>query len=323
MAPPRVLVHIGRGTIVAEDQRRLRSRGRHGGLLMLCSAAVLIAFASWNNVPGSASLQADADDEEGTHTLVLLRHGESQWNLENRFTGWVDVDVSKKGAAEASNAGKLLREANLSVDLAFTSLQKRAIKTLALALEEMDQLWVPVQKSWRLNERMYGDLQGMNKAETTAKFGEAQVTQWRRSFAVPPPPIKDDNPYHPKLDPKYKDLGSDLPLAESLALTIDRVLPFWRSAIAPALRSGKTVIIAAHGNSLRALVKYLDGISEDKIIGLNIPTAVPLVYKLNRRLQPIAQPGHAEGLSARYLGDPKWVDEKINGVKNQAKAAAR
>jgi len=260
-------------------------------------------------------------DAHGVYTLVLLRHGESQWNLENRFTGWVDVDVSPKGVAEGKNAGVLMREANISVDKAFTSYQKRAIKTLNFALEEMDSLWIPVEKTWKLNERMYGDLQGMNKADATANFGEEQVTEWRRSYAIPPPPIKDDQPYHPKLDPKYSNIPKkDLPLTESLALTIDRVLPFWRSNIAPELRKGQKVLIAAHGNSLRALVKYLDNVPEDKIVGLNIPTGVPLVYKLNRRLKPVELPGHAESLSGRYLGDPAWVDAKINGVKNQAKA---
>jgi len=213
-----------------------------------------------------------------------------------------------------------MKEANMSVDMAFTSVQKRAIKTLAFALEEMDSLWIPVQKSWKLNERMYGELQGKNKADATAKFGEEQVTQWRRSFSVPPPVIEDDNPYHPKLDPKYADIPKrKLPLTESLKITIDRVIPFWKSTIVPALKSGKKVIIAAHGNSLRALVKFLDNVPEDKIIGLNIPTAVPLVYKLNRGMKPITMPDHADGLSGAYLGDKAWVDGKINGVANQAK----
>ncbi|CAE7192762.1 gpmA [Symbiodinium pilosum] len=272
--------------------------------------------------------KADATNvAKGWSTLLCVSAGfspadadMSEWNLQNRFTGWVDVDVSPKGAQEATNAGKLLHDANVSVDVAFTSYQKRAIKTLNLALEEMDCLWIPVFKSWKLNERMYGDLQGLNKAETTNKFGEEQVTQWRRSFSEPPPPIKDDSPYHPKLDPKYKDIPKKkLPLAESLALTIQRVLPFWRQNIAPQLHKGKKVLIAAHGNSLRALVKYLDNVREDKIVGLNIPTGVPLVYRLNRQLKPVELPGHAEGLSGVYLGDPEWVSSKINGVKNQAK----
>lgn len=297
-------------------------RPRRAGavLLVLLPAGACLALAALllrELPPADARL---SDDDAGTYTLVLLRHGESQWNLENRFTGWVDVDVSQKGAAEAKFAGELLRKANVSVDMAFTSVQKRAIKTLNYALEEMDLLWIPVERSWKLNERMYGDLQGQNKAEATAQFGEEQVTQWRRSFAVPPPPIRDDNPYHPKLDPKYKNIpAKDLPVSESLELTIARVLPYWQSRVVPQLRSGKKVIIAAHGNSLRALVKYLDDVPQDKIIGLNIPTAVPLIYKLNRRMRPIPLEGHAEGLSGVYLGDKAWVDEKINGVKNQAK----
>lgn len=253
--------------------------------------------------------------------MILLRHGESKWNVENRFTGWVDVDVSEVGAGEATNAGVLMKEAGIVPDLAFSSYQKRAIKTLHMALEAMDLLWIPITKSWRLNERMYGDLQGMNKAETTEQFGEEQVTQWRRSFSVPPPPIKDDNPYHPKLEAKYAGVPKkQLPLTESLKLTIDRVLPFWNSDIAPQLKRGNTVLIAAHGNSLRSLVKYLDNIPEDKIIGLNIPTGVPLVYRLNRQLKPVTLEGHAPDLSGKYLGDPEWVMNKINGVKNQAKA---
>lgn len=302
--------------ICRQRPRVLRRRG--AGLL--CVAAAVGAAAVASCLGGTALEAMDFMEGEGVYTLVLLRHGQSQWNLDNRFTGWVDVDVTAEGAAEARTAGQLLRDANVSVDVAFTSLQKRAIKTLSFCLEEMDHLWIPTSKTWRLNERMYGDLQGMNKAETQAKFGEEQVTQWRRSFAVPPPEISDDNPYHPKLEEKYKNIPKrQLPLTESLDLTIKRVLPYWRSEIAPVLRRGKKVIIAAHGNSLRALVKYLDNIPEDKIIKLNIPTAVPLVYKLNRRLQPVELPGHAEGLSGVYLGDPAWVDAKINGVANQAK----
>lgn len=297
-----------------------KRRGRRQGSLLLVvasvAAAALMCFVGGGD--STAWLGFRSEDEE--YTLVLLRHGESQWNLENRFTGWADVDVSEKGAEEAHNAGVLMREANITVDMAFTSRQKRAIKTLQFALEEMDLQWIPVEKTWKLNERMYGDLQGLNKAETQEKYGEEKVTEWRRSFSVPPPPIRDDNPYHPKLEAKYNDIPrNELPLTESLALTIKRVLPFWKASIVPELRKGKAIIIAAHGNSLRALVKYLDDIPEDKIVGLNIPTAVPLVYKLNSRMKPIMQEGHAEGLSAKYLGDPDWVDAKINGVKNQAK----
>lgn len=303
------------------DGRSQRKRG----LMRSCAVAAIavVGVTVWQKTAPDVAMvfEDESGSPAGEYTLVLLRHGESQWNVENRFTGWVDVDVSEKGAAEASNAGDLMREAGIVPDVAFTSFQKRAIKTLNMALEAMDLLWIPVTKSWKLNERMYGDLQGMNKAETTAQYGEEQVTQWRRSFAVPPPPIKDDNPYHPKLEAKYASIpAKELPLTESLKLTIDRVLPFWKSAIAPELRRGKTVLIAAHGNSLRSLVKYLDNIPEDKIISINIPTGVPLVYRLNRQLQPITLAGHADDLSGAYLGDPEWVSNKINGVKNQAKA---
>jgi len=306
------------GEQAAACHRKPRVGRRRGAALLGAVVAVgtAVVACTWS----AATEAMEFMEDRGVYTLVLLRHGQSQWNLENRFTGWVDVDVTNEGAGEAVHAGQLLREANITVDVGFTSLQKRAIKTLSMCLEEMDQLWIPVTKTWRLNERMYGDLQGMNKAETQAKFGEEQVTQWRRSFAIPPPPISDDNPFHPKLEEKYASIPRrQLPLTESLDLTIKRVLPFWRSSIAPALKSGKKVIIGAHGNSLRALVKYLDNIPEDKIIKLNIPTAVPLVYKLNRRLKPVELPGHADGLSGVYLGDPQWVNAKINGVANQAK----
>jgi len=299
---------------------RSQSHGRRGagGILLLGGSALAIVGALLHR--GLAAVLRLPDGAGDAYTLVLLRHGESQWNLENRFTGWVDVDVTDVGVAEAKHAGELMRDANVSVDVAYTSVQKRAIKTLALALEEMDRLWIPVHKTWKLNERMYGDLQGKNKADAAAKFGEEQVTQWRRSFAVPPPVITEDNEFHPKLDPKYAQVPKrELPLAESLKLTIDRVLPYWKSTIVPSLKSGNKVLIAAHGNSLRALVKYLDNIPEDKIVGLNIPTGVPLVYKLDRRFRPIQMPDHADGLNGAYLGDKQWVDQKINGVKNQAK----
>lgn len=299
-----------------EQEKRRQRRARQAATIFAIAFSLTLGIRL-----GVTALDVSTLETYGTHTLVLLRHGESEWNLENRFTGWVDVDVSEKGAQEAINAGRLMHEANISLDIAFTSYQKRAIKTLNLALEELDALWIPVTKSWKLNERMYGDLQGLNKAETTQKFGDEQVTKWRRSYAVPPPPIKDDNPYHPKLDPKYKNIPKkQLPLSESLATTIDRVLPFFRQTIAPQLRKGKKVLIAAHGNSLRALVKILDNVPEDKIVGLNIPTGVPLVYRLNRNLKPVELPGHAELISGAYLGDPEWVQAKISGVKNQAKA---
>jgi len=280
-------------------------------------ALIVVAALSWNLPSAVGFFWPDRDE---VHTLVLLRHGESQWNLENRFTGWVDVDVSDTGIEEAVQAGRLMRDANLTFDVAFSSVQKRAIKTMQLALDQMDQLWIPVEKSWRLNERMYGGLQGLDKAETQQKYGEELVTQWRRSFDVPPPAIEDDHEFHPKRDPKYAGLKTGLlPLAESLELTIGRVLPFWRRSIAPELRAGKTVLVVAHGNSLRALVKYLDDLPAETIVGLNIPTAVPLVYKLNHRLKPILVQDHADGLSGAYLGDAEWVNSKIMGVKNQAK----
>lgn len=295
--------------------RRRRHSALSTAVVLLAGAGVLASFGL--RVPEAAHSRLPQAASDG-YTLVLLRHGESQWNVENKFTGWVDVDVSKKGAEEAAFAGQLMREAGIAVDMAFTSVLKRAIKTCMLALEEMDSLWIPVEKSYRLNERMYGDLQGADKREAVERFGEAQVKLWRRSFAVPPPPIADDHQYHPKLDPKYSGL-KDLPVAESLKLTIDRVLPYWRRTIAPRLKSGKRVLVVAHGNSLRALVKYLDNIPDDQIVDLNIPTGVPLVYKLDRMLRPIRQVGSFEPLSGVYLGDQAWVKDKIYGVANQAK----
>ncbi len=216
--------------------------------------------------------------------LVLIRHGQSAWNLENRFTGWWDVDVTEQGAAEASAAGELLRKHGFDFDLCFTSYQKRAIKTLNLVLEAMDRLWLPVVKDWRLNERHYGGLTGLNKAETIAKAGEEQVKIWRRSFDVPPPPIEDGSPYDLSADPRYA--GIDVPKTESLKDTIARVLPYWDNAIAPELKAGKRVIISAHGNSLRALVKHLSDISDEEIPLLEIPTGEPIVYELDASLQP-------------------------------------
>ena len=230
------------------------------------------------------------------YTLVLLRHGQSTWNQENRFTGWKDVDLSEQGRAEARQAGRLLNEGGYVFDVAFTSVLKRAIKTLGIALDEMDQLWIPVTKHWRLNERHYGALQGLDKAETAAKHGEAQVKVWRRSYDIPPPPLTEDDERHAGRDPRYAGLDpQDLPLAESLKDTVDRFLPYWHEAIAPAVKSGTRVIVAAHGNSLRALVKYLDGISDQAIVELNIPTGIPLVYELGDDLKPIRH---------YYLGDP-------------------
>jgi len=228
--------------------------------------------------------------------LVLLRHGESTWNKENRFTGWTDVDLSERGREEAKAAGRLLKDGGYVFDVAFTSVLKRAIRTLGIALDELDLLWIPVTKDWRLNERHYGALQGLNKAETAAKHGDSQIKIWRRSYDIPPPPLTIDDERHASHDPRYAGLDPKLlPLTESLKDTVERFLPYWHESIVPAIRSGKRVIIAAHGNSLRALVKYLDNVSEADIVELNIPTGIPLVYELNDDLTPIRH---------YYLGDP-------------------
>jgi len=248
------------------------------------------------------------------YKLVLLRHGESDWNRENRFTGWTDVDLSAKGVEEARAGGGLLKSEGYAFDVAFTSVLRRAIKTLWLALEEMDRMWIPVSHSWRLNERHYGALQGLNKAETAAKFGEQQVLVWRRSYDTPPPALEKDDPRFPGSDPRYASLEADaLPLTECLKDTVARVLPYWTGSIAPAIRSGQRVIVAAHGNSLRALVKYLDGVSDADIVGLNIPTGVPLVYELDSSLKPLRH---------YYLGDAAEVARRIAAVSSQGKAKA-
>jgi len=244
------------------------------------------------------------------HKLVLLRHGESTWNKENRFTGWHDVDLTERGRQEAGEAGRLLKEGGFVFDIAFTSVLKRAIKTLGLALDVLDQLWIPVTKNWKLNERHYGALQGLNKAETTAKHGEAQVKIWRRSYDVPPPALSPDDPRHPSRDPRYKGLSpTELPLTESLKETVARFLPYWHGTIAPAIRSGQRVVIAAHGNSLRALVMSLDHIDEQTIVELNIPTGIPLVYELDDDLTPLRH---------YYLGDPAAAAAAAERVANQA-----
>jgi len=246
------------------------------------------------------------------YKVVLLRHGESDWNKQNRFTGWTDVDLSEKGVAEASTAGKLMKEAGFAFDVAFTSVLKRAIRTLWLALDEMDLLWIPVYKSWRLNERHYGALQGLNKAETAQKFGDEQVHVWRRSYDIQPPALTSDDDRYPGKDKRYADLtAKELPLTECLKDTVARFLPFWHETAVPAIKSGKQVIIAAHGNSLRALVKYLDNIPEDEIVELNIPTGIPLVYELDKNMKPIKH---------YYLGDPEEARKKAEAVANQAKA---
>ena len=243
------------------------------------------------------------------HKVVLLRHGESEWNRENRFTGWKDVDLSEKGRAEAKEAGRLMKEAGFAFDIAFTSVLTRAIKTLGIALDEMDQLWIPVIKDWRLNERHYGALQGLNKAETAAKHGEDQVKIWRRSYDIPPPPMSPDDERYAGRDRRYAGLQpGEIPGAESLKDTVARFLPYWHDTIAPTIRSGKRVLIVAHGNSLRALVKYLDNVGETDIVELNIPTGIPLVYELNDRLEPSRH---------YYLGDPGAAAAAAAAVANQ------
>jgi 2,3-bisphosphoglycerate-dependent phosphoglycerate mutase len=245
------------------------------------------------------------------HKLVLIRHGESTWNKENRFTGWTDVDLSEKGAGEAAEGGKYLREAGYRFDIAYTSVLKRAIKTLNIVLEQMDLLWIPVEKSWRLNERHYGALQGLNKSETAEKFGESQVKIWRRSYDIPPPALEESDPRFPGRDPRYSQVSAgDLPLTECLKDTVARFMPYWHETIAPAIKSGTRVLIAAHGNSLRALVKYLDNVSDEAIVELNIPTGMPLIYELDAELKP---------LKSYYLGDPEKVKAAMEAVAAQGK----
>jgi 2,3-bisphosphoglycerate-dependent phosphoglycerate mutase len=244
--------------------------------------------------------------------LVLLRHGESQWNRENRFTGWYDIDLTEQGRKEAASAGQLLREGGFVFDLAYTSVLKRAIRTLWSVLDEMDLMWIPVFKSWRLNERHYGALQGLNKSETSQKYGEEQVLVWRRSYDTPPPALEKGDERYPGSDPRYASLAdSEVPLSEFLKDTVERFLPIWHETIAPELRKGKKVIIAAHGNSLRALVKYLDNISEEDIVGVNIPTGIPLVYELDDDLK---------ALKSYYLGDQDALKKAVDAVASQGKA---
>src|SRR5262245_39192370 len=246
------------------------------------------------------------------YKIVLLRHGQSSWNLENRFTGWTDVDLSEAGVAEARAAGRLLREGGFDFDRVWTSVLKRAIRTAWLVLEEMDRMWLPAVPDWRLNERHYGALQGLNKAETAEKFGEEQVRVWRRSYDTPPPALQRGDPRYPGKDPRYRGLmPAQLPLTESLKDTVARVLPCWHEELAPAVRSGQRLLLAAHGNSLRALVKYLDGMSDQAVVDLNIPTGVPLVYELDIMLKPIRN---------YYLGDPEAVARAAAAVAAQGKA---
>jgi 2,3-bisphosphoglycerate-dependent phosphoglycerate mutase len=243
--------------------------------------------------------------------LVLLRHGESEWNRQNRFTGWTDVPLNEKGIQEATEAGRTLREEGYVFDVAYTSVLTRAIKTLWIVLEEMDLMWIPVRRSWRLNERHYGALQGLNKAETAERHGQEQTLIWRRSYDTPPPALTPDDERHPGKDPRYADLSpEEIPLTECLKDTVERFLPYWHNTIAPDVETGKRVLIAAHGNSLRALVKYLDNISGEEIVGLNIPTGIPQVYELDDDLVPIRH---------YYLGDPEAVKEATQAVANQLK----
>jgi len=248
------------------------------------------------------------------YKVVLLRHGESLWNMENRFTGWTDVDLSDKGREEARRSGAVLKKEGFVFDIAFTSVLKRAIKTLWIVLEELDLMWIPVYNSWRLNERHYGDLQGLNKSETADKFGDEQVHVWRRSYDIPPPALDETDPRNPAEDPRYGNLDyKDIPLTECLKDTVERFLPYWHSTIVPAIKDGKRVIIAAHGNSLRALIKYLDNISGTDIVNLNIPTGMPLVYELDKEMKP---------LKHYYLGDPEDVKKAMADVANQGKSKA-
>jgi 2,3-bisphosphoglycerate-dependent phosphoglycerate mutase len=246
------------------------------------------------------------------HKLVLIRHGESTWNKENRFTGWTDVDLSEQGLQEAKSAGEVLKSEGYTFDLAFTSVLKRAIRTLWITLDGLDLMWIPVERSWRLNERHYGALQGLNKSETAAKFGEDQVKIWRRSYDVPPPVLEKTDPRYPGSDPKYKNLTEvELPLTECLKDTVARVIPYWEQRIAPLVKAGNKIIIAAHGNSLRAMVKFLDKIPDDEIVGVNIPTGTPLVYELDDNLNP---------LKHYYLGNAEEIAKKELAVANQGKA---
>ncbi|MEJ2325984.1 MAG: 2,3-diphosphoglycerate-dependent phosphoglycerate mutase [Chromatiaceae bacterium] len=245
--------------------------------------------------------------------VLLLRHGESEWNKSNQFTGWTDVDLTEEGRKQAKQAGEILRQEGYTFDVAYTSVLKRAIRTLWIALDELDLMWIPVHRSWRLNERHYGGLQGLNKAETAAKYGDDQVKIWRRSYDIPPPALEKDDERYPGRDPRYAELSAaELPTTECLKDTVERFLPYWHEVIAPAIKSGKKVIIAAHGNSLRALVKYLDHVSDTDILELNIPTGVPLVYELDDNLNPIKH---------YYLGDQAAIEAAMQSVANQGKAA--
>jgi len=262
---------------------------------------------------GSFQLQGPAEAVLDMHKLVLMRHGESQWNLENRFTGWTDVDLTQTGREQARQAGELLRANGYEFDLAFSSVLKRAIRTLWITLDAMDAMHTPIGLSWRLNERHYGALQGLNKAETAARYGEEQVLLWRRAYDIAPEPLALDDPRHPRFDSRYQRIPVDqLPATECLRDTVARVVPFWNDSIAPAIRADRRVLISAHGNSLRALIKHLDGVSDEDIVGLNIPTGQPLVYELDDELRPLRR---------QYLGDAAQIEAAMQAVANQGKAA--
>lgn len=291
-------------------------------LKLLCIAAVLgtcDGFLSSMRLGKTSSLRMSVPEKDHFQ-LVLIRHGESTWNNENKFTGWYDCPLSEKGNMEAQEAGKLLRKENYKFDLAFTSFLQRAIRTCWHCMEETQQMYIPMKPAWQLNERHYGNLQGLDKKQTVDKYGTEQVNIWRRSYDTPPPDCDSDSVMLPANDPKYAHIaGANEIKAESLALTLDRVLPYWHSDISPEIKSGKNVLIAAHGNSLRALVKYLDDIPESVIAELNIPTGVPLVYDLDKDLKPIPHPDAIAPLKGRYLGDQQQIKARIEGVKNQTK----
>lgn len=283
---------------------------------MFTASRSALSLASKRFLAGRSFAATQTADK---HTLVLVRHGESTWNLENKFTGWYDCPLSPKGHEEVTEAGRLIKEAGIEFDIAHTSLLKRAIRTLWHVMEETDRMWVPVTKAWELNERHYGALQGLDKQETVDKYGKDQVLVWRRSYDVPPPVVDKSSEHHPANDPRYA--GTEFPeeFTESLATTLDRVLPYYESNIVPQLKDGKTVLIAAHGNSLRALVKHLDNIDESTISELNIPTGTPLVYELDDDLSVIPQEGAIAPLQGKYLGDLEAIKARIEGVKNQTK----
>jgi len=282
--------------------------------LLATTAARRVAVNNCRSLGGVFSQQV-----QDKHTLVLVRHGESAWNLENKFTGWYDCPLSDKGHEEVKEAGQLIKAEGIEPDVAFTSLLKRAIRTLWHVMEEIDLMWIPIRNAWQLNERHYGALQGLDKQETVDKYGKDQVLVWRRSYDVPPPTVDPSSEHHPSSDKRYKGFDFPTDFTESLATTLDRVVPFWDNEIVPEIKAGKTVLIAAHGNSLRALVKHLDGISEETIAELNIPTGTPLVYQLDEDLKPIPQPDAFAPLQGRYLGDQDAIRARIEGVKNQTK----